>query len=95
MPAIEKTKPLKILFICSILPPHTGGAALQGSNIILTFSEKFKCEFNQIAVVTERGCNIKSNEVLRIHSILFNYDSVGSQDKSFIKQLINYLIIIL
>ena len=90
----KKSKPLKLLFICSILPPHTGGAALQGSYILSTFSRKFRSEFNQISVLTERGCTIKSNNTLRIHSILFNYDSVESQDKIFIKQLINYLIII-
>ena len=94
MPIKHETKPLSVLFICSILPPYTGGAALQGSNIISTFSEKFKNEFKQINVITEKGCTIKSDNTLKIQSILFNYDSVSNQDKSFIKQLINYLIVI-
>jgi len=76
------------------LPPHTGGASQQGSYILSSFSEKFKSEFNQISVLTERGCIIKPDNILKIRSILFNYDSVSNREKKFIKQAINYLIII-
>lgn len=87
-------KPLSVLYVNAILPPHVGGAAATGRAILSCFKGVFKERFKRIMVLTERGCDIKSIDPIEVHDVLFNYDSVDKHKKSVIKQLINYLIII-
>lgn len=87
-------KPIDVLFIYAILSPHVGGAAVCGSTMLSTLNKEYRGMFKRIRVLTERGCNIKSDHKLKVKSILLNYDSVSNHQKSFIKQAINYLIII-
>ena len=88
---IEAIKKIDILYIVSIMPPYPGGAS-SDYGTITSILKDYKDKFQRIVVLTERGCKKEMDDVLQIKDVLFNYDSASN--KSFFKQLINYLVIL-
>lgn len=84
-------KKMNILFIVSIMPPFAGGAAVDYGLLLNNFARRFEREFMRISVLTEKGCS-KDNERIVFRDSLYNYDSAST--RSFLKQFVNYLIII-
>ena len=85
---------MQILYICSIMPPYAGGAAVDYGIILKSLVDYHGKRFKQIRVLTERGCNKIESEKVKIDDILFNYDSAAAGNKSFFKQFLNYFIIL-
>ncbi len=84
---------LRVLYIVSILPPYPGGAAACYGNILRGLAERQGRDIRSITVLTERGCGKDFGVPVRVRDRLYRHDSAGASEKSFIKQAINYLII--
>jgi len=85
---------LRVLCIVSILPPYPGGAAVCFGNILQELAHGHEDDLESVVVLTEKGCLRDYGGAVRVHDRLFRYDSTGLNNRSFFKQLLNYLIIL-
>ncbi|MCL4873334.1 glycosyltransferase [bacterium] len=84
---------LKVLYIVSILPPYPGGAAACYGNMLRGIVESQSRNFRRITVLTEQGCETGYGEPVKVHDRLFRHDSAPAAEKSFLKQVFNYILI--
>ncbi|MBZ0220828.1 MAG: glycosyltransferase family 4 protein [Candidatus Methylomirabilis sp.] len=84
---------LRVLYIVSILPPYPGGAAVCYGNILRGLVESRDRNIGSVTVLTEQGCETRYGEPVKVRDKLYRYDSAGAAEKRFLKQALNYFII--
>lgn len=84
---------LRVLYIVSILPPYPGGASACYGNMLRGLVERHGRDIRSITVLTEQGCVTSYGEPVKVHDRLYRHDSAPAAEKSFLKQIFNYILI--